>query len=97
MKMPLVIEDLIITYMKLNKKNYMRIEGEAFLVSNICNASPAKPVFAEKVVSLSKRDDQWKRIKSVSADQRNCFVFKNKHDFNKWIKYWEKASALFLY
>lgn len=83
--------DLILRRVKLNKKNYMKIEDGVFLSSNATFDSPAKPVFAEKVVPSSKRDEQWQRIKEASADQKLCMIFKNKHDFNKWIKGCEVA------
>jgi len=86
MKIPMELWDLIIHRVKLNKKNYMKIEDGVFLLSNATLDSPAKPVFAEKVVPSSKRDEQWQRIKEASADQKLCMIFKNKHDYNKWIK-----------
>ena len=62
MKLPPELGDLVVCRVKLNRKNLMELEAGVFLMSNLFDGAPTKPVFAEKVVSLSKRDEQWKRI-----------------------------------
>lgn len=68
---------------KLTKKFFMNLEQGLYLTSN-CYEVPGKPVFASKVASLSGRSQQWKEIVKVSADQRQCNVFENENDHEKW-------------
>jgi hypothetical protein len=86
MHLPMELADLVIRHVKLSRKNLMELEAGTFLMSALTQGPPTNPVFAEKVAPPSKRDEQWSRIKDASADQRNCMIFKNKHDYNKWIK-----------
>ena len=70
---------------KLTKKFLMGLPDNVFLVSNIF---PTRYVsaFAEKITPLAKRIYQWQRIKEASVDQRLCYVFKTKKDFERWLK-----------
>ena len=68
---------------KFTKKFLMDLPDDVFLMSNRLN-DKYEPVFAEKVMPLSKRIDQWQRIKEASADQRLCHVFKTEKDAEKW-------------
>ncbi len=71
---------------RLSKNILYEIEEGLFLVSNI-GISPLQPVLAEKVVSSSKKEYQWAKIKEVGANGRLCRVFKSKEDF---VKYFNK-------
>jgi hypothetical protein len=76
---------------KLTKKFYLQIPTGLFLVSNVCWA-PDKPIFAEKVVSQSERENQWKRIVESRVVQRLCHIFADEKDHEKWYKrfHWTK-------
>ena len=74
---------------RLTKKFLMALSEGEYLVSNV-HLFPGKPIFQEKVVTFSKREDQWNRIKSVLADQRLCYVYRNKSDYNVSNKYFMK-------
>jgi hypothetical protein len=64
----------------------MELPENAYIWSNSFSGTPDNPRYEEKVEPLSKREDQWKRIKAASVDQCVCTVFKNKKEYNVWIK-----------
>ena len=70
---------------KLTKKFYLQIPAGLYLVSNL-GWAPGKPIFEEKVVRQSDRENQWERILKCGADQRLCLIFANKKDHEKWVK-----------
>ena len=70
---------------KLTKQFLMNLPDNVFLASNIFSKKSV-PAFAEKVLPLSKRVLQWKKLVENSVDQRLCYVFKNKNDYEKWLK-----------
>ena len=69
---------------RLTKKFYLEIPTGLFLVSNV-GWDLELPAFAEKVVRHSEREAQWKKIVEFGADQRLCHVFKDVHDYKKWV------------
>jgi len=70
---------------KLTKKFLMGLPDNVFLVSNIF---PSRGIskYAEYVVPLSKRTQQWGKIKKASVDQRLCYIFKTKKEYAEWLK-----------
>jgi len=67
---------------RLTKKFLMQAPTGAYIVSNLCD-NKKKPLFAEKVSALAKREMQWKKIVQTSVDQRQCYVYKTKKDYEK--------------
>ena len=70
---------------KLTKKFLMELPNNVYLVSN-CFLEKGISVYEDKIVPVSKRDSQWKKIVEASADQRSCYIFKSKTDYKKWFK-----------
>lgn len=68
---------------KLSKRFFVTLPEGVFLVSNLY-FHRGMPVFAEKTVPMTDREDQWKRIVSLGASQRNCRVFRSRADFIAW-------------
>ena len=70
---------------KLTKKFLMDLPDNVFLVSNIF---PKRGIsaYAEYVVPLSKRSQQWEKIKKVSVAQRLCYIFRTKKEYAEWLK-----------
>jgi len=62
---------------KLSKKFLMDLKEGLYLVSNVYD-SPYKPVYVEKVVPRKAREEQWKRIVNVKANNRLCDIFPSK-------------------
>ena len=73
-----------IIYEKLTKRFFMNLPEGLYLTSN-CYERKGKPVFAERVAPQSQRNQQWKEIVKVRADQRLCKVFNNKSVHMKWL------------
>jgi len=69
---------------KLTKKYFMSLPEGSFLVSNIVKNS-MQPVFAEKVIPLNLRKNQWDRIVEVGAQQRECHIFETEMEFKNWL------------
>jgi len=65
---------------KLTKKFLMSLPEGSFLVSNVGHA-PGQPLFAESVLPMKVRPEQWERIIRVRADQRLCRVYARAKDF----------------
>jgi hypothetical protein len=70
---------------KLTKKFLMELPDGVYIASN-CSYSIGYPVFEDKVDILSERHFQWEKIVKSGADQRLCYVFKTKSDYQKWLK-----------
>ena len=70
---------------KLTKKFHMQIPAGLYLISSIGWTS-TEPIFAEKVVAISGREKQWKRIVGCEVSQRMCFVFKDKKSHLNWVR-----------
>ncbi len=69
-------QEIIVLKGKLTKKKFMELPEGAYLASNCCHPNRS-PIFAETVVSLEARVEQWKRIKKSMADQRLAYVHEN--------------------
>ena len=69
---------------KLTRKYLMGLPEGLFLVSNL-GLSPMQSSFAEKVVPLNLRKDQWNRIIEAGVDQRLCHVFESEKEYTKWL------------
>lgn len=54
------------------------------MISNAAYA-PYEPCFAETVLPVSEREEQWKRIVDATVDQDLCRVFKCKEDHWDWV------------
>jgi hypothetical protein len=69
---------------RLTKKFFLQVPTGLYLVSN-CSTFD-RPIFEEKILHNKNREDQWKRILKSEADQRLCYIFKNKKDHENWLK-----------
>lgn len=76
---------------KLTKKFYMGLPDRVFLVCSV-GMSPMEPEFAEYVVVLSERLQQWRRIREARVDQRHCQVYQKREDFEEYLKGWRRRS-----
>ena len=70
---------------KLTKKFLMSLPQDVFLASNCFNRETGMPLIYEKVMAHWARERQWKKVKEVSANGRNCHVFKTKEEADKWL------------
>lgn len=70
---------------KLSKKFFLTLPEGVILCSN-CGHAPDEPIFLEKVSPLSKREEQWQRIKDCYANQRHCHVFENESECSRFLK-----------
>jgi len=77
----------------LSKAIFMNINEGEFLMSCV-GYDKYTPRFAEYVLPLDKREEQWQRIRDVKSDQRGCFIFSSKKDSQEWIKSVEKNSKV---
>ena len=65
---------------RLTKRFFMSLETGVFLVSNcyhVIDRNTSAPSFSEYVLPAKNREEQWKRIKAVNADQRHCVIYLN--------------------
>ena len=69
---------------KLSKKFFINLPTGVFLVSN-CFSSPQKSIFAQYVLPLPERENQWQQICAAGASQRNCHIFKDETAFQHWL------------
>ncbi len=69
---------------RLTKGFFTGLEEGLFLVSNVLDED-GKTIFAEKVSSLSNRENQWKKIVAASANHRSCSIFKNKKEYESYL------------
>lgn len=76
---------------RLTKKFLMGLPEGLYLVSNMI-LGPDKSIFSEKVAPLSEREEQWKRIAKVGADQRLCYVYRTEDDYQAHLK--ERLNGL---
>ena len=67
---------------KLSKKFLMALGEGLFLVSNV-HHTPLQPIFAETVAAANMREAQWRRIAEFGANNRLCYVFNTKEDYQK--------------
>ena len=63
----------------------MGLPENVFLVSNIFSGRGIS-AYAEYVAPLSKRSQQWEKIKKVSVDGRLCYIFRTKKEYAGWLK-----------
>ena len=68
---------------KLTKAFHSSLLDGVFLSSNVGDEYGC-PCFSEIVAPKDCREEQWQRIKSVHADQRQCNVFKDKESYARW-------------
>jgi hypothetical protein len=68
---------------KLTKRYFMELPEGVYLVSNVYEDNNT-PAYADEVLPLFKREEQWKKIVKSYADQRLCNVFNNKKEYLKW-------------
>jgi hypothetical protein len=68
---------------KLSKKFFMELDEGLYLVSNV-GENPLKPIFAELMVPLNVREEQWKRIRSKNVNNILCEVFPSKDIFEQY-------------
>jgi hypothetical protein len=79
---------------KLTKKFFMSITSGVYLISNTADNNQ-NPIFAEYVVSSQeKKEEQWKRIKEVRADNRLSILFKSKKEANSYIEKLKKSCTV---
>jgi hypothetical protein len=69
---------------KLTKQFFINLPAGVYLVSNVGD-SPRQRSFAEYVVSLSERENQWARIRAARVDQRTCMIFVSEESFRQWL------------
>jgi len=55
----------------------------SYVVSNV-GYNKDTPIYENRVVAVSKRENQWNEIKQASANNRLCYAFRNKADYKKW-------------
>ena len=80
---------------KLKRSFLMQLEEGNFLSSGKYSIS-GKPSYAEEVSPLPERQMQWERIVQVSADRRNCLVFRERESYEGWLaQVRKKYSHLF--
>ena len=51
---------------------------DPFLVGNECDIHP---IFAEKMAHMSKREQQWERIRPAGANRQLCDLFEDRHAY----------------
>jgi hypothetical protein len=68
---------------KLTKKFLTELPTNSYLVSNL-GYNKYTPIYENRVVAISKRENQWNEIKQASANNRLCYAFRNKSDYKKW-------------
>jgi hypothetical protein len=68
---------------KLTKKFLTELPTNSYLVSNVFSNRDT-PIYENRVVAVSKRENQWNEIKQASANNRLCYAFRNKADYKKW-------------
>ena len=61
---------------KLTKKFLMELPVGVYLASGV-GVMPGQPSFAESIVPVSDREDQWRRIVDARVNGRACTVFQN--------------------
>ena len=69
---------------KLTKKFYMQLPEGLYLVTNI-HDTRFQARFAEEIVGLDLRGNQWKEIVAAGVSQTLCYVFKTKKDYEVWL------------
>ncbi len=68
---------------RLTKKFLFELPTKSYLVSNVMH-SKDKPIYENRIVAISKREKQWGAIKQLSANNRLCYVFRNKSHYKEW-------------
>ena len=68
---------------KLTKKFLIELPTNSYLVSNV-GYDKYTPMYENRVVAASKRENQWNEIKQASVNNRLCYAFRNKSDYKKW-------------
>jgi hypothetical protein len=68
---------------KLTKRFLMELNSGDYLMSNVC-FERGVPVYDNWVQPFKLREEQWKAIVHLAADQRLCYVFSNKEAAEKW-------------
>jgi hypothetical protein len=61
---------------RLTKKFFLSIPEGHYLASGVGQA-PGQPDFAETVLPLAEREEQWRRILKARVNGRNCDVFRS--------------------
>lgn len=72
---------------RLTRQFHLDLPEGSYLVSNCISGLSAEgviPVFAEPVVSMTRRAEQWQRIVAAGANQRICHVFEDEEGFEEW-------------
>ena len=68
---------------KLTKKFLNELPTNSYLVSNV-GYDKYTPMYENRVVAASKRENQWHDIKQASVNNRLCYAFSNKTEYKKW-------------
>ena len=73
---------------KLSKRFAFALETGVYIASG-CSITDEhghiESIFHGYVPDIAEREEFWKKIKEASADQRNCFIFKNKKEYTIFI------------
>jgi hypothetical protein len=69
---------------KLTKRFFLELPEGVFLVSNVFKDRMV-PYFAEKISVIPDREKQWIKITELGVEQRLCYIFKDRHHFEKWL------------
>jgi len=77
-------EALTYTPQKLTRKYFWSLSEGVFLVSGLIHPTTRDAVFAEPVLALSHRNEQWARIRERRADQRMCYLFLSEAHYRTW-------------
>jgi hypothetical protein len=70
---------------KLLKKEFLKLPEGSYIISNVFN-SPLNPVYQGRVVSLEKREQQWKELKECWVNGRAFDVLDNEDDKNQYFE-----------
>jgi len=73
-------------YGKLTQRFLMSLRPDCYLVSSLGDEE-GFPILVEAVSEYGKaRREQWRRIKGLWADQRNCCVLDTREELLEWWK-----------
>jgi len=65
---------------KLTKKHLMELPEGHYLVSHAVD-DIGNPIFAQEIPPIAHRDEFWQAVRDASLNQRVCYLFQNKSEY----------------
>ncbi|KJR40538.1 hypothetical protein MCHI_003557 [Candidatus Magnetoovum chiemensis] len=70
---------------RLTKKILMSLQEGSFLISNATDENN-NPMLAIEIPHLDQREDVWKKMQELKINQKTCYVYNNKEEYEQTLK-----------